>query len=468
MTILERDAQSAPAVGGRAIRPGILLAVVLTAQFMAMLDVSVVNVAAQTIRNDLRATGAGLQLVVSGYTISYAVLLITGARLGDRFGHRQVFLTGLAGFTAASLACGLAGSTGELIGFRFVQGAAAALMMPQVLSLIQRTFIGPARARALSGYSAVIAGGAIVGQVAGGALVGANIWGTGWRPAFLVNVPIGVALLILGRALPGDRGEPGRGLDLPGLVTFAVAVLLFVVPLVLGHEERWPLWGWISLAMVVPMLVAFATVERRAGTPLVPGRVLRAPGLLPALGAIFTTMAGYSGYLFSVALHLQAALGFSPLRAGLTFGVGGFVFGVASLNWHRLPARWHRGLVPVGLLAGALGLVLVGLALHDGRTPGALFWASQVFFGLGFGSAFSPMITLALSRVPVADAADASGLLTTTTQLSMVVGVATFGSLYLSLAGGHPSGQALGLTTAGEVVATLASACFATRLLRRR
>ncbi|NUP39409.1 MAG: MFS transporter, partial [Streptomyces sp.] len=196
----------------RAPGPGRLLTIVLLGQLMAVLDVFIVNVAAPALSTDLHASGAGLQLVVAGYTISYAVLLITGARLGALIGHRQAFLAGLTVFTAASLACGLAPGTGALIAFRFIQGAGAAVMLPQVLSLIQRTFTGASRARALGAYSAVLASGAAVGQVLGGALVQADLFGTGWRPVFLVNVPIGLALLVLGpRWLRGAEESPAAG-----------------------------------------------------------------------------------------------------------------------------------------------------------------------------------------------------------------------------------------------------------------
>jgi predicted MFS family arabinose efflux permease len=342
------------------------------------------------------------------------------------------------------------------------------MMMPQVLSLIQRHFTGKARARALGRYAAVIAGGAIVGQVVGGALVSANIAGTGWRPVFLINVPIGLVLLVAGaRVLPRDTGEPGRGLDLPGLITLSSAVLLFVLPLVLGHEEHWPVWGWICLGLSAVLLAVFVAVERRARSPLVPGRVLRAPGILPAVAAIFATMAGYGGYLFILALHLQSGLGFSPLRAGLTFIAGAVCFATASLNWRRLPAHWYRRLVPTGLLVGAVGLAMMGFGLRHGNDPGALFWLSQVCFGLGFGSAFSPLLTLALANVPTADAADASGLLTTMTQLAQVVGVATFGTLYLSLVTHAASGHALAVSAIYLTAATVLSAVFATLLPKR-
>jgi MFS family permease len=448
-----------------ATRPGLLLGILLAGQFMAILDVAVVNVAAATVRTDLSATGAQVQLVVAGYTIAYAVALITGARLGDRLGPGAVFQAGLALFTVASLACGLAWSTGALIGLRFAQGVGAALLMPQVLSLIQRHFSGADRIRALGRYAAVIAGASVVGQVVGGLLVSADLWGTGWRPVFLVNVPVGVGLLVLARRhLPRERGDRSRGLDPGGLVTLSLAVLLLVVPLVLGHEEHWPLWGWLALAASVPAFAAFVAVERRARAPLVPMAVLAAPGIGVALVALFLTMSAYGGFLFTTALHLQGGLGYPAARAGATFVVAAVCFGTASLNWRRLPARWYPALPSAGLAVGALGLVGTALGVRDGTGLGAAFWLGQVAFGLGFGCAFAPLMTRALARVPVPRAADASGLLTTMTQLAQVIGVASFGTGYLA---GHPSGPALAVVAAVEGLAALLAAAVLLPLRRR-
>ncbi|GAA1033496.1 MFS transporter [Virgisporangium ochraceum] len=412
-----------------------LLVIVLAGQFMAILDVTIVNVAITTIQDDLGASGAAMQLVVGGYTIAYAVLMVTGARLGDLGGHRRLFLAGLGLFTVASLACGLAPTTGALIGFRLLQGAGAALMVPQVLSLIQRSFEGAGRARALSVYATVIAGAAVAGQIAGAVLVSL---GSGWRPVFLVNVPIGVAALVAGaRWLPRDDHRVARGLDPLGLVTLAGAVLTFVVPLVLGQEQGWPLWCWLGLIASVGLFAAFVAVQNRAvGHPLVPAPLLRVPGLVRATATLGAMMAAYGGYLFVAAMHLQRGLGFSPLRAGLTFAPGAVAFAVASLNWRRVPARWHRTMIGVGLAVSASGLVVLALALRGGGTGGAALFVGLVLFGGGMGAGFSPLMTRALAGVPLADAADASGVLATVVQLAQVVGVATFGTLMLGLAEG--------------------------------
>jgi MFS family permease len=424
---------------------------VLTAQFMAVLDVFIVNVAAPTVRTDLHASGAALQLVVAGYTITYAVLLITGARLGDRLGHRRAVLAGLGVFTAASLACGLAQNSGQLIAFRAVQGAGAALMIPQVLSLVQRNFTGEARTRALGAYSAVIAVGAAAGQVLGGLLVSADLFGTGWRAVFLVNVPVGVALLALGRrALPRDPSaaeRTARALDLPGLLLLGGSVSLLTVPLVLGQEQGWPLWAWLCMGAAAVLFALFCRYEsalaRRGGAPIVAPRVLRLPGMGRAALRVLTVMAVNAGYLFTLALHVQSGLGYSALRAGLTFATAAVSFGAVGLTWRRWPARLQPALIPLGFTVAALGTLGTGLALRGGTDGGVWLYAAFLATGAGLALGFSPTLARALAGVRPEDAADASGLLTTVTQLGQLLGVAVFGALYLHHVGtgGAPSPQ---------------------------
>ena len=424
--------------------PWAILAVVLTGQFMAVLDASVVNVAAPSIHADLHTSGAGLQLVIAGYVITYAVLLVTGARLGDIFGHRRMFLSGLALFTLASLGCGLAVSSGMLIALRFIQGAGAAAMIPQVLSLIQRSYTGTSRARPMRLYAAVLAGGAVAGQVIGGVMVSADLLGSTWRPVFLLNVPIGVILFVAGlRFLPKGRGEPGRSLDLAGVAVLIPAVLALVLPLVLGQSEHWPLWGWACLAGSALLFVVFALVERRVGarggSPLIPGRLLRLPGVATGVVALFCVMAVFGGYFFALALHLQGGLGDSAMRAGLTFAPAGLAFAFVSLNWQRVPAKWHLALIFSGFAANAAGLLLLAEVFRGGDSGGWLLLVAVTLSGAGMAAAFSPLMTGVVMRVPVTDAADATGVIVTVNQLALVVGVATFGTLYLNLAGRLPA-----------------------------
>jgi MFS family permease len=437
------------------------LAVVLTGQFMAVLDASVVNVAAPSIHASLHTSGAGLQLVIAGYVITYAVLLVTGARLGDILGHRRMFLAGLAAFTLASLGCGLASSTALLVTLRFIQGAGAAAMIPQVLSLIQRTFTGAARGRPMRLYAAVLAGGAVTGQVVGGVLVSADLLGGTWRPVFLLNVPIGAILFRAGlRTRPDGRGEPGRTLDLAGVATLTPAVLALVLPLVLGQSEHWPAWGWACLAGGALLFALFAVVERRVaargGAPLIPGRLLRLPGTAAGIAALFCVMAVFGGFFFVLALHLQGGLGDSPMRAGLTFAPAGLAFALVSLNWQRLAAGRPGGVSIGGFVAYGAGLLLLAAALRGGGHGGAWLTVALILAGGGMAAGFSPLMTAVVMRVPVADAADATGVIVTVNQLALVVGVATFGTLYLNLAGRLPQDAAGGfrLVSAHAVAVT--------------
>ncbi len=452
----------------------VLLGLILGGQFMAVLDASIVNVAIPTIRLDLHASGAELQLIVAGYVIAYAVLLITGARLGMRFGFRTIFLWGLALFTTASFACGMAPTSAVLIVVRGIQGAGAALMVPQVFSLIQRNFSGPSRAQALSLWAATLALGGVVGQVLGGVLVSADVLGTGWRPVFLVNVPIGLVLLIASlRLLPMDSPAPARPLDLGGLVTLGAAVLLLVVPLVLGHEEGWPAWTFGSLALSGGALWVFALIERsidrRGGAPLISARVLFAPGMPPALIAIALALAAYGGFLFSFTQHLQGGLHDTALVAGLTFLPLAAGFALSSLNWRRLPARWHQLVIPTGCVIAAISYLGVGLSVADGGTGGLVLPLALFAAGFGQGMAASPILSVALAKVAPRDAPDASGVVTTVIQLGLVLGVATFGSVFLTQAavpGAHPTASAIA-ETLWLIVATLIACAIASLAMIR-
>src|SRR2546430_10666672 len=317
MALPTRPTRTAPAPGDTTTPHGswLMLAVLLLGQFMCIIDVLVTNVALPSIAASLQASGASLELVGGGYTIAYAMLLIPGARLGDRYGRRRTYLAGVLIFTAASLACALGPDGQALIGFRLVQGAGAAVLVPQVFSIIQLNFTGPARARALSAYAAVLSAGAVTGLVLGGVVVTADLFGTGWRPVFAINVPIGIVLAAaVPRLVPPDEtstsapaanGAAGRAgqLDLAGLGAAACAVLLIVLPLVLGPREGWPAWGSGCIAAGAVLAAGFVLIERRVaargGDPLLNLAVLRAPALPSGLVTLAATQIGYGGLLFA-------------------------------------------------------------------------------------------------------------------------------------------------------------------------
>ncbi|MYS84636.1 MFS transporter [Embleya scabrispora] len=458
----------------------VLLVVLVAGQFMAVLDASIVNVAAPVMRSDLHASGAGLQWIIAGYTIAYAMLLITGSRLGAIFGYGRAYLGGLGLFTLASLACGLASSTGELVVFRCLQGAGAALLVPQVLTLIQRRFEGRRRTAAMGLYQTAIAGGAVVGQILGGVLVSADLFGTGWRPVFLVNVPLGVLLLVVGwRALGGDGpdpgGRPGWGrLDVPGVLVLAPAMLALVVPLVMGHEQGWPVWGWVLLAAGVAGMGLFAVVERavaaRGGSPLVPGAVLRSPGLLSGGIALLIAVASYNGFLFTLALHLQSGLGDSPLRAGLTYVPCAIGFAVSGLWWGRLPERIRAHVGYLGFALVSVSYVGMAASVHGGREGGVALAVGLAAMGLGQGAVIGPLMASALGRVRAEHAGDASGVLVTLMQVGAVLGVATYGTTFLSATGvgAGASAHAAVVTFAALAVVNVCAAVWAWRVAAGR
>ena len=350
-----------------------VLPILLTGQAMASMDASILVVAAPSLRADLHASEAQLQLVVVTYTLAFAALVVAGARLGDVFGPRRVFLLGLAGFTMASLAGGLAPTATDVIVARSVQGAAGALMTPQVLTIIQREYHGEARARAIGAYSLILAVGVAAGQVAGGLLVSAHLLHGAWRPALLLNAPIGAALLVAARrGLPPMPATGRRTVDGRGVGLLAATMLMLVLPLTLGRQADWPWWSVPCLAVGVVSATFFAVWERRVRTvardPLFDLELLRVPGVAAAALAVLLIMGSYAGFLLCLTLHLQDGLGFSPVRAGFVFAVYAAGFGAASLTWPRAPERIRRTLPTIGPLVMAAALVVVGVLAAHGQS----------------------------------------------------------------------------------------------------
>jgi MFS family permease len=401
------------------------LALLLAGQLMASMDASILTVAMPVLQRQLHASPTMLQAIFVSYTFSFGVLVVTGARLGDDRGHGRMFVTGLAGFTATSLLCGLAPTGGVLLAGRLAQGACGALMTPQTLQVIQRRFSGPARERAVGLYAMVLALGVVAGQVVGGVIVTS----VGWRPALLVNVPCGLVLLFLARrSLPGDEPRAAR-LDVPGVALLSAAMALVLVPLLLGREQGWPWWVWPSLALGLLALALFARVESARSAPLLDPAVLREPGVPAGLATVVAVMGSYAALLFSLTLHLQDELGYTPLRAGLAFAAYAIGFAAMSLGWRRLPAaRW----LPVAGPA-ALGGAAVAIALLARGTAWPLVVEPVLFVaGAGHAAGYGPVAARTVARVRAQHAPEASALLTTGSLLASTLAVATLGSLYLS------------------------------------
>jgi MFS family permease len=412
---------------------------VLLGVFLPMTDFFIVNVALPTIDRDLHASSGMLQLVVAGYTIAYAVLLVVGGRLGDAIGRRRLFLAGMAGFTVASLACGIAPTAAILVAVRALQGATAAMMVPQVLSTIQAKTSGAERARALGLFGACGGIATVTGQLAGGLLVSANIAGAGWRPIFLVNVPIGIAgLFLASRTVPETRSPAPARIDVPGTALLAAAVLMLLIPLTEGRSLGWPAWTLALLALSPVAGFAFVVAERRleraGGVPLVPFSLLRIPSMRRGLLLTVPFFTGFGGFMFVYALTLQDGAHFGPLKTGASLVPFALSFLFASLRTARLVSRFGRRVMTAGGALQAVGLAGVAgayLATWPSLNPW-LMMPGLIVAGFGQGLVLSPLFGVVLSEVPPDHAGAASGVLTTALQSSLALGVATLGSLYLT------------------------------------
>jgi MFS family permease len=417
------------------------LVTVLVGVLLPMVDFFIVNVALPTIDSDLHASVPMLELVVSGYASAYALLLVLGGRLGDSLGRKRLFLLGMAAFTITSLACGLAPTALFLVVSRAAQGASAALMVPQVLATIQAATTGERRARALGRYGATGGIAAVLGQLLGGLLVSANLGGTGWRPIFLVNVPIGLAgLLLASRYVPDSRAAGAARIDVPGTVLLGVTVLAVLIPLTEGQALRWPAWAIGLLAASPLALGAFAAIELRAEragrSPLVPPSLLRHASMRSGLMLALPFFAGFGAFMFCYALLVQQGLHDSALVAGAGLAPMAAAFLLASLSTSRLLAAFGARVLVAGAAAQGAGLVILGLTVLAGwpHVSVVALAPGMVVAGFGQGLVMSPLFGLVLSEVPPALAGAGGGVLTTTQQTALALGVATLGTLFLALA----------------------------------
>jgi MFS family permease len=360
---------------------------------MAQFDLFVVNVALPVLQRDLKAGDAALQLIVGGYAFVYAAGLITAGRLGDRIGHRTVFLLGMGAFGLASLWCGLAQSPVELVAARLVQGLAGAAMVPQVLALISLIFGPRERARALSVFGVVIGVGSVAGQVLGGVIINADLLGLGWRPIFLVNVPVALIGVAAGAALlPGHRAPSHPRFDIVGAAGIPVGLALVLVPLTVGRDLHWPWWTWASLAAAVPVLAAVLRWERRlaaaGGAPVLDPGLFREPAFAWGLGLSVAIFGSFFSFVFTLALLLQDGIGLTPLGAGLSFAPLGIAFAVASIVARGFVARFGARVILAGTGLAAAGLLAIVSLLASGAAPAeATHIPPMVIVGLGSGTA---------------------------------------------------------------------------------
>lgn len=427
---------------------GAVLGVLLSAIFMAQFDFFVVNVAAPSLERDLHAGAASLELVVGGYAFAYASGMITGGRLGDMFGHRRLFVIGMAAFALTSLLCGVSVAPGQLIAARLAQGLAGAMMIPQVLAVITAHFPAEKRARAVAGYGMAAGLGSIAGQVLGGAILQADVAGLGWRLIFLINIPIGiVASLLALRVLP--RHEAGRrsALDPLGALGISATLALVLVPLSLGHTSGWPAWTWICMAAAVPVAAATLlwqqALTNRHGSPVLDMALFRSPSFRAGMIANTAFMLYFGSFMFTLTLLLQSGLGLGPFEAGLVFSPMGVLFSTTSMLGGKLIARYGMNALVVSSMVTALGLLLLSVRLHAAGTDTGLPWVvfCLCLIGMGNGVVLPSLIRAALMRVRPQQAGVASGVLTTTQQFASSAGVAVLGTVFFALIGTHPNGR---------------------------
>lgn len=387
------------------------LAVMMLANFMNLLDVTIVNVALPSLQSELGATSSQIEWVVAGYVLVFALGLLPFGRLGDVRGKKQVFLVGVAAFTFASLLCGLAPDIGWLVVARLLQGAGAAVMTPQVLAIAQMMFPPKERAAAFSlfGLSAGLA--SVSGPILGGWLISLDVLGLGWRPIFLINIPVGIMTILLGwRLIPALPPKPGLKNDFVGIILAALTIFCIIFPLIEGRGFGWPLWCFVMVAMAIPFGVAFGFWERRQHR-------IKAPELLPValmknrnyvIGSLMTAtfFSTLPGFFLIFAMFLQQGYGLTPLQSGMTtvpFSVGIFV---ASLISGRLGSIAPRIRVVAGVVMVMIGM---GFLRAEIQTLGEsidrmalLPWF--LLSGLGMGIAIAPMFQLVLAGVPPQDA----------------------------------------------------------------
>ena len=413
------------------------LAVCLIAGFMTLLDVSIVNVALPAMQRGVGASSAELSWVVSGYALTFGLVLVASGRLGDDRGRKKMFLLALALFTLTSAAAGLAPNAETLVAARLLQGAAGGMLNPQVIGFIQQLFTGRERGRAFGLFGAAIGISTAIGPLLGGLLLQ---WGgdaDGWRWVFYVNVPIGVAALVLGvRLLPRDApaATERRPLDLVGAVLLGGAVVALMTPLVLSEQDPASAPWWL-LGVALVLLLAFVAWERRArrthGHPLVNFGLLRTRSyaLGTSLGLLY--FAGFTAIFFVVTLFLQNGRGYTPLEAGLALTPFALGSAVTSAIGGRLVSRLGKSLVVLGLLAVAVGLVAVDVVLRlDPQQVGWAIAGPLLLAGIGSGFVIAPNQTLALEEVPPREGGTAAGVLQTGQRIGSAVGISAVGAVF--------------------------------------
>jgi len=434
------DPAPAPSGPGRHPRRWWILALILVAEVMDLMDGTITNVAAPTIRAHLHAGDTALQWITGAYALTFAIGLVTGGRLGDILGRRRLFLIGIGGFAAASAACGLAPSATALILLRLVQGGFAAVMIPQGFGMLRDAF-GDEFAKAAGFFGPVIGLGAVVGPLLGGVLVD----GPGWRAIFFINVPLALAALVAGlRLLPESRLPQAPRLDGVGAGLVSLAAGLLVYPLIQGREAGWPAWAFAMMAASVVVLVGFVAHERRrersGAAPLVTMSLFRKRAFSAGLVTTLVFFSGMIGLMFVFSLYLQLGQGYSATSAGLAMIAWAFGTAIgAGLGAGLLGPRFGRPVLHGGLVAMLLGVLGMLLVVRHGGAHVSL-WAlagPELLAGAGMGAMLAPLFDFVLAGVDDHEVGSASGVLNAMQQLGGAIGIAVLGTIFFSVAAAH-------------------------------
>ncbi|OIJ94491.1 MFS transporter [Streptomyces sp. MUSC 14] len=423
--------------------------------FIANVDFFIVNVAIPSLQRNMHATSAEIQLVAATFNIGLSAMLITGGRLGDLYGRRKVFSIGLALFTLSSLACGIAPNMAELIVARAVQGASAALVIPQVLGILTTAYTGKARVAAFNAYGITMGASAVFGQLIGGLLIKADIFGWDWRTIFLINAPIGaVVLLLTPKKVPESRAEGRTGLDWTGVILVTAGLSAIVVPLVQGREQGWPTWTWECLIAAVPLLAAFWWTQRRKAardrSPLVHPSLFEDRAFGVGVASLLVFFAAMASFFLVLALYLQEGRGLSALRSGLLFIPLGLGFFIGSAQSPKVAAKLGKQVLTIGALIQAVGNVALAVTAWELDGSGSVAWCipAMVISGFGMGFVIAPLASLVLEGVAPHHAAAASGVFSTAQEMGNAIGIAVIGVVFFGVVGhgtgAHPYAHAFG------------------------
>ncbi|MFI0453753.1 MFS transporter [Actinomadura sp. 6N118] len=421
----------------------VALFVILAGEILDLVDALITTIAAPTIRADIGGSAGMIQWLAAGYTLAMAIGLITGGRLGDLYGRKRMFLIGAAGFTAGSLLCGLAVSPEMLVGSRVLQGLFGAVMLPQGLGLIKEMFPPKEMGAAFGAFGPVMGLSSVGGPVLAGWLIDADLFGTGWRMIFLINLPVGIAALLAGlKFLPESKARHASRLDLVGAVLAALGAGLLVYPLVQGRELGWPAWTFAMMAGSAAVFAVFIWYElrkqRAGGDPLVMPSLFRKRGFSGGLTVGIVFFSGMTGFALVFGLYTQLGLGYSPFKAGMAqipWSAGMIVgFGLA-----QAVARFGRKVIHGGtviMTGGVLGIAATLHAAGMGVTPWQLAPA-LVVTGIGMGLLMAPFFDTVLAGVEPHETGAAGGTLTAVQQLGSALGAAVLGTLFFNLLGEH-------------------------------